>query len=125
MFQKYPKHRFSYEKLLEAVSSSTILEVDKVNETVRLRENYQKWLYPNNEGGFGYPRWIKQAPEASAEPDPDPESDPVQDSSTIEKNNEGDLPKTESNAPDESVKENVEKEISTLSIEEPAKDNMQ
>lgn len=49
-----------YDVLLKAFGSSEILEIDLANETLRLKENYEKWLYPNDEGGFGCPRWIKQ-----------------------------------------------------------------
>lgn len=54
--------RFSvpYDVLLSAVASSETLEVDTVNETMRINGDFKKWLYPNGEGGFGCPRWIKQ-----------------------------------------------------------------
>ena len=46
---------------------SEVLEVDVVNETMRVRVGWEKWLYPNGEGGFGCPRWIKQQEEQVVE----------------------------------------------------------
>lgn len=40
--------------------NSSVLDVDVVNETIRVKLGWEKWLYPNGEGGFGCPRWIKQ-----------------------------------------------------------------
>ena len=68
-----------YDVLLKAIGSSEILEIDLVNETVRLKENYEKWLYPNDEGGFGCPRWIKS-------PSP-PESTVAECGDSAEQNN--------------------------------------
>lgn len=52
---------FQYYDLLTILAEkSTFLEIDKINETLRRRDDYKKWLHPNDKGGFGCPRWIKQ-----------------------------------------------------------------
>lgn len=63
-FPSVVKYSIPYGVLLEAVAESENLEVDSTNETIRIKGDYKKWLFPNNEGGFGCPRWIKQAPVA-------------------------------------------------------------
>ena len=54
----------SYDDLLQSISStSEVIDVDLENDCLRLKggeENYKKWLFPNGEGGFGCPKWIKQ-----------------------------------------------------------------
>lgn len=53
-----------YHDLLQSISSrSKIIEVDMENDCLRLKggeENYKKWLFPNEDGSFGCPKWIKQ-----------------------------------------------------------------
>jgi hypothetical protein len=46
----------SYPEILKAISESQTLEVDEANETVRPKENPQKWVFPTPA-----PRWIKLA----------------------------------------------------------------
>lgn len=54
----------SYEDLLSAVTKkSDQLDVDPDNECLRLREGHEKWLFPNDDGTFGCPKWLKQAVE--------------------------------------------------------------
>ncbi|KAJ0391668.1 hypothetical protein P43SY_011723 [Pythium insidiosum] len=48
-----------YPSLLEAMKYSQVIELDEENEKIRLRENWSKWLWPNAEGGYGVPRYIK------------------------------------------------------------------
>ncbi|KAG6617568.1 RNA-binding protein LARP/SRO9 [Phytophthora cinnamomi] len=56
----YSVHQ-DYASLLEAVKQSETLELDEQNEKIRLREGWQKWVWPNAEGGYGVPRYIKLA----------------------------------------------------------------
>lgn len=62
-FPSVIKYSIPYAVLLETVAKSESLDVDMNNETIRINGDYKKWLFPNEEGGFGCPRWIKQAPE--------------------------------------------------------------
>lgn len=55
-----------YPSLLEAMKDSESVELDAANEKVRLRDGWQKWLWPNADGGYGVPRYIKAAEEPSA-----------------------------------------------------------
>jgi len=45
---------------LQENSSISRLEVDIVNETMRLKEGWDMWLMPNAYGGRGQPRYVKQ-----------------------------------------------------------------
>ncbi|POM60459.1 La domain family [Phytophthora palmivora] len=56
----YSVHQ-DYESLLEAMKNSETIELDEQNEKIRLREGWQKWVWPNAEGGYGVPRYIKVA----------------------------------------------------------------
>ncbi|KAF1313527.1 Rna-binding protein, partial [Globisporangium splendens] len=56
----YSVHQ-DYPSLLEAMKISESVELDVENEKVRLRDGWQKWLWPNAEGGYGVPRYIKAA----------------------------------------------------------------
>jgi len=71
----------SYYELLDAIQSlSRKIEVDLVNECLRIKctkcngiecdscqcDN-KKWLYPNDDGTFGCPRWIKEIPVTETE----------------------------------------------------------
>ncbi|GMF46327.1 unnamed protein product [Phytophthora fragariaefolia] len=56
----YSVHQ-DYASLLEAVKQSDALELDEPNEKIRLREGWQKWVWPNADGGYGVPRYIKTA----------------------------------------------------------------
>ncbi|KAG3184437.1 hypothetical protein PC128_g13737 [Phytophthora cactorum] len=56
----YSVHQ-DYESLLEAMKHSETVELDEQNEKIRLREGWQKWVWPNAEGGYGVPRYIKLA----------------------------------------------------------------
>merc|ERR1711862_925135 len=50
-----------YHDLLTHIhDNSNVLDVDMENETIRVTHGWSKWLYPNDHGGFGCPRWIKQ-----------------------------------------------------------------
>lgn len=55
-----------YPSLLAAMAESDVVELDAANEKVRLRDGWQKWLWPNADGGYGVPRYIKAAAEPSA-----------------------------------------------------------
>jgi len=60
-FPSIAAYCFKYYDLLTVLAEkSNVLEIDRFNETLRRRDDYQKWLCPNSEGGFGCPRWIKQ-----------------------------------------------------------------
>jgi len=48
-----------YYDLIEALTTSNKVEVDLTNETLRLKGDFTRWLYPNIHGGFGVERWIK------------------------------------------------------------------
>lgn len=56
----YSVHQ-DYLSLLEAMKDSELVELDLENEKVRLRDGWQKWLWPNADGGYGVPRYIKAA----------------------------------------------------------------
>ena len=65
-FPSIAAYCFHYYDLLTTLSEkSSFLEIDQVNETLRRRDDYRKWLHPNGEGRFGCPRWIKQAEDAT------------------------------------------------------------
>lgn len=51
-----------YASLLDALRSSTVVELDLLNEKIRVRDGWQKWLWPNFSGGFGLPRYLKLNP---------------------------------------------------------------
>ncbi|CEG43130.1 RNA-binding protein LARP/SRO9 and related La domain proteins [Plasmopara halstedii] len=55
----YSVHQ-DYESLLEAMKHSDTIELDEKNEKIRLRTDWQKWVWPNAKGGYGVPRYIKQ-----------------------------------------------------------------
>mmetsp|Transcript_32467 Transcript_32467/g.39903 ORF Transcript_32467/g.39903 Transcript_32467/m.39903 type:complete len:365 (-) Transcript_32467:316-1410(-) len=59
-FPSVVRYGLPYHELLDSIKLSKMLEVDTANETIRIRGEYKKWLYPNQEGGLGCPRWIKQ-----------------------------------------------------------------
>lgn len=48
--------------IIDCLRNSETLEIDDENETIRLKESWQVWLFPNPQGGRGVPRWVK-APE--------------------------------------------------------------
>lgn len=56
----YSLHQ-DYASLLDAVKSSEYLEFDEVNEKIRLRVGWEKWLWPNADGGYGVPLYVKMA----------------------------------------------------------------
>ena len=58
-----------YPDLLTAVSEkSKKVDVDFVNECLRVHGEYKKWLFPNDDGSYGCPKWLKQVDvEESAE----------------------------------------------------------
>ncbi len=72
-FPSVSSFHIPYDELLNTVNdSSKKIEVDSVNECVRIKggeDCYKKWLFPNPDGTFGCPRWIKEI-EAAAEPAP-------------------------------------------------------
>mmetsp|Transcript_30621 Transcript_30621/g.40691 ORF Transcript_30621/g.40691 Transcript_30621/m.40691 type:complete len:117 (+) Transcript_30621:705-1055(+) len=48
-----------YHHLLAAVKDhSALLIVDEGNQTFRLKEHWQRWLYPNEDGTKGCAEWI-------------------------------------------------------------------
>lgn len=54
----YALHQ-DYASLFDVMRESQIVELDEENEKIRLRENWKMWLWPNGEGGYGVPRYIK------------------------------------------------------------------
>jgi hypothetical protein len=52
-----------YEDIVSQLSASEKFEIDAENETMRV-SGWEKWLMPNQEGGFGLPRYIKNPPVA-------------------------------------------------------------
>ncbi|KAL3667728.1 hypothetical protein V7S43_007281 [Phytophthora oleae] len=56
----YSVHQ-DYDSLLEAMKDSETIELDEENEKIRLREGWQTWVWPNADGGYGVPRYIKLA----------------------------------------------------------------
>ncbi|KAE8892657.1 hypothetical protein PF005_g24814 [Phytophthora fragariae] len=63
----YSVHQ-DYASLLEAVKHSKTLELDEQNEKIRLREGWQKWVWPNAEGSYGVPRYVKVADKETTTP---------------------------------------------------------
>ncbi|CAI5725180.1 unnamed protein product [Peronospora destructor] len=55
----YSAHQ-DYQSLLESMKRSKTIELDEQNEKIRLREGWEKWVWPNANGGYGVPRYIKQ-----------------------------------------------------------------
>lgn len=53
-----------YGLLLQALSTSESIEMDLVNEKIRPRVGWQQWLWPNANGGYGLPRYLKMKPQA-------------------------------------------------------------
>jgi len=49
----------TYDDILEGIRSSEILEMDEINETMRLKNGWDLWLLPNSSGSLGVPRYIK------------------------------------------------------------------
>ena len=49
-----------YESLFEAMKHSKTIELDEQNEKIRLRTGWEKWVWPNTNGGYGVPRYVKQ-----------------------------------------------------------------
>jgi hypothetical protein len=47
-------------KLQEVAAKSKYYEVDIDNETIRLKEGWEKYVLPNPYGGRGLPRYVKQ-----------------------------------------------------------------
>lgn len=47
-----------YEDILTQLTASEQFEIDAENDTMRVT-GWEKWLMPNQEGGFGLPRYIK------------------------------------------------------------------
>lgn len=52
----YSLHQ-DYDTLLESLKKSKILEMDEENEKVRLKENWEKWLWPQGDGTYGVPEY--------------------------------------------------------------------
>jgi hypothetical protein len=69
---QYPDLMYSpapTDAIFAALSKSTTsrLEVDSINETIRLRENWKSYLMPNAKGGLGLEhRYIKDVPVAAS-----------------------------------------------------------
>lgn len=57
-----------YQDIIDGLKKSQLLEVDEENECIRLKENWEVWLFPNGQGGRGLPRYVKQ-PESYDEAD--------------------------------------------------------
>jgi len=63
-FPSVAAYYFDYYDLLAVLSErSSLLEIDQANETLRRQGDYEKWLCPNGEGGFGCARWVKEKPQ--------------------------------------------------------------
>lgn len=73
-FQAVYAYHQDYQSLLEALKTSEILELDLQNEKIRAREGWQKWLWPNANGGYGLPRYVKVVEQPSDEVETDKES---------------------------------------------------
>ena len=60
-FPSVAKFGLPYPDLLTAVSQkSTKVDVDFINECLRVHGDYKKWLFPNQDGSYGCPKWLKQ-----------------------------------------------------------------
>ena len=72
-FPSVSSYQIPYLDLLHAIDEvSQKIDVDLVNECVRIKcpidedgneqeDVYKKWLFPNSDGTFGCPRWIKES----------------------------------------------------------------
>lgn len=50
-----------YPSLLESLKNSEVVEMDIPNEKIRTRFSWQQWLWPNPNGGYGLPKYIKMS----------------------------------------------------------------
>ena len=50
-----------YASLLESLKNSEVVEMDIPNEKIRTRFSWQQWLWPNPNGGYGLPKYIKMS----------------------------------------------------------------
>jgi hypothetical protein len=55
-----------YEDIVSQLNASEKFEIDAENDTMRV-SGWEKWLMPNQEGGFGLPRYIKNAAPVATE----------------------------------------------------------
>lgn len=44
---------------------SSLIDIDEENDKIRVSSGWDKWLFPNPEGGFGLAPWIKPNPNSS------------------------------------------------------------
>jgi len=58
-FQRVSQLGAEWELILDGIKTSEVLDFEEANETIRLRHGWEAWLFPNNEGGMGLPKWIK------------------------------------------------------------------
>jgi len=58
-FQMVAATMADYSLIVELIQKSEFLEYDTNNETIRLRDGWKNWLFPNADGTFGVPKWIK------------------------------------------------------------------
>jgi len=58
-FQMVAATMADYSLIVELIQNSEFLEYDINNETIRLRNGWKSWLFPNADGSFGVPKWIK------------------------------------------------------------------
>uniref|UniRef100_M4BJ42 Uncharacterized protein n=1 Tax=Hyaloperonospora arabidopsidis (strain Emoy2) TaxID=559515 RepID=M4BJ42_HYAAE len=61
----YSVHQ-DYESLFEAMKHSKTIQLDEQNEKIRLRTDWQKWVWPNTNGGYGVPRYVKHKTDEAA-----------------------------------------------------------
>lgn len=75
-FPSVVMHGVPYHDLMDHLNTnSTSIDVDIVNETMRVSVGWEQWLYPNGEGGLGCPRWIKQPQDDNGNDDDDNDND--------------------------------------------------
>jgi len=64
-FPSVARFGLPYDDLLAAVSEkSDKVDVDSNNDCLRVQDDYKKWLFPNDDGTIGCPKWLKQVEEA-------------------------------------------------------------
>uniref|UniRef100_A0A7S2UJJ9 HTH La-type RNA-binding domain-containing protein n=1 Tax=Attheya septentrionalis TaxID=420275 RepID=A0A7S2UJJ9_9STRA len=67
-FPSIASYSIPFNDLITAmIDKSDKLIVDTANETLQVKGDWKKWLYPNKEGGMGCPRWTKKEVETPGE----------------------------------------------------------
>jgi hypothetical protein len=67
-FPSIASYSIPFNDLITAmIEKSDRILVDTSNETLKVKGDWKKWVYPNTEGGMGCPRWTKKEVETPGE----------------------------------------------------------